>query len=326
MLLNSKFRPAWWLRNPHVQTLWAAKIQGSPHPVTIKERVITPDDDFLDLNWTDNEDNTNQAVVLIFHGLTGSVHSNYVRSLMHYLAHHNIRAVLMHFRGCSDEPNKTAGSYHSGHTQDIRFIIDTVKDRYPNAPVAAVGYSLGGNALLKYLATDQKNALSFAVSVSPPLQLIEGAKRMNRGFSRLYQRVLLKQMRTTVRQKHKRYPQLGLDKLDFENTRNFFEFDHKVTAPLHGYDSWQDYYHRASTLHDLVNIRTPTHILWAQDDPFFSQKCIPTNAQLSPFVDFELSRHGGHVAFVAKRTKSDSYSWLSNRVGTLLTEKLGKTN
>jgi len=100
---------------------------------------------------------------------------------MHYLKTHNVRAVLMHFRGCSGEPNNTPGSYHSAHTIDIQFVIETVKKRFPQAPIAAVGYSLGGNALLKYLATQTVNPLKFAVSVSPPLLLQEGAKRMNQG-------------------------------------------------------------------------------------------------------------------------------------------------
>ena len=323
MLSNSKFRPAWWLRNPHAQTLWAAKVQRGLAPETIEERINTPDGDFLDLSWVNGIDHnqSNQPVVVIFHGLGGSVRSKYVQSLMHYLNANNVRAVLMHFRGCSAEPNNTPGSYHSAHTTDIRFIIDTVKNRFPNSSIAAAGYSLGGNALLKYLATEPDNPLCFAVSVSPPLLLREGAMRMNQGISKIYQRVLLETMKEAARAKHKRHPQFKLDELNFESASDFFEFDHQVTAPLHGFDSGEDYYSRASTLGDLINIKTPTHILWARDDPFFSEKCIPTNEQLSKDVNFELTSHGGHVAFVSGRKPASGYNWLCNRVGTLLTSQ-----
>ncbi len=319
MLYSSKFRPAWWLRNPHAQTLWAAKVQRTPTPVTVKERLQTPDADFLDLNWTTNNEG---PIAIIFHGLTGSINSHYIRSLMHFLPQHGIRAVLMHFRGCSGEPNRTPGSYHSGHTEDIAFIAKTIRERYPDVPLAAVGYSLGGNALLKYLARNPNNPLRFAMSVSPPLVLTEGAKRMNRGFSKIYQRVLIKQMIEAVRTKHERYPEFKLNELNFENASTFTEFDHQVTAPLHGYESGADYYRRASTLEDLINIKTPTHIIWSRDDPFFTEACIPTNEQLADAVDFELTGHGGHVAFISGRWPFVGHNWLVERVGSQLVSQL----
>lgn len=316
MLYSSKFRPRWWLRNPHIQTLWAAKVQRTPTPVTTRERLQTPDGDFLDLDWNAITDG---PTVIIFHGLTGSVKSHYARSLIDYLTRQNIRTVFMHFRGCSGEPNNTQGSYHSGHTIDIATMANTIKQRFPNQAVAAAGFSLGGNALLKYLATHQNNPLSCAASVSPPLALAEGAARMNKGFSRVYQNALIKQMKDAVRKKHQRYPEFKLDRLGFEQVKNFTEFDHQITAPLHGYKSAADYYKRASTLDDLIHIQTPTHILWARDDPFFTQACIPADAQLSASVDFELSEHGGHVGFVSGIR---GQNWLSERVGSLLADRL----
>ncbi len=328
MLFSSKFRPAWWLRNPHVQTLMAARMQRTPSPVTVKERIQTPDSDFLDLNWTPNHSHqTDGPVVVIFHGLTGSIDSHYAKSLIHYLAENDVCTVLMHFRGCSGEPNNTPGSYHSGHTTDIEFIANTIRGRYPNAPMAAIGYSLGGNALLKYLATQPDNPFCFAASISPPLVLAEGAKRMNQGFSKVYQRMLIKQMKEAVRAKHHRYPEFKLNELNFEDTSTFIEFDHNVTAPLHGYKSGADYYRRASTLDDLINIKTPTHILWSRDDPFFTEACIPANEQLADCVDFELSLYGGHVGFVSGLVPSGpcgyGHNWLSARIGALVVERLG---
>jgi len=324
MLYSSKFRAAWWLRNPHAQTLYAARVQDNPVINTRTERLITPDDDFVDLAWC--EDNTveknNSPLVVIFHGLTGSVKSQYVQCLMHALQQRGITAVLMHFRGCSGEPNKTRGSYHSGHTKDIAFVIETMAKRFPHTKIAAAGFSLGGNALLKYLGTTQNNPLQFALSVSPPLVLGEGAERMNQGFSKVYKRVLIGQLKDAVRAKHAMYPELGMDEFDLDSIVSFYDFDHQITAPLHGFDSGDHYYQSASSIQDLININTPTHILWAKDDPFFTERCIPADEQLSAAVDFELADHGGHVAFISGNVPLRGKNWLCDRACSLLAASL----
>jgi len=241
---------------------------------------------------------------------------------MHALNEKGMQSAFMHFRGCSGEPNRTRGSYHSGHTQDIAYTLDTIKSRYPRRALAAVGFSLGGNALLKYLGSGGENPLDFAVSVSPPLVLKEGATRMNRGFSRVYQRHLIAKMKTAVLAKRARYPALGLNEFNVESVSNFFEFDHHITAPIHGYKSGNDYYEKASSLGDLININTPTHILWSADDPFFSKACIPRNDQLSEAVHFELTTHGGHVGFINGRLPLCGHNWLCERISDLLKSKL----
>ena len=320
MLTKSKFRPAWWLRNPHAQTLWAAKIHPSPWPQTRVERITTPDEDFLDLHHCSSSDTDHSGpVVVIFHGLTGSIKSRYVRSLMATLQTLKIRSVLMHFRGCSGQPNLTAGSYHSGHIDDIEFIIQTLSNRHPARPVIAVGYSLGANALLKYLAKRPDNPLKFAVAVSPPLVLAEGAKKLNSGFSKLYQWALVKQMKNAIRRKDKLYPHLNLARTRYEEVTNFVEFDDQITAPLHGFDSCDDYYRTASTLPDLIKITTPTHIIFSRKDPFFTEKCLPLNdEQLSPSVTFELADQGGHVAFIRGAIPLIGRDWLRERLTSLI--------
>ncbi|MEM7259684.1 MAG: alpha/beta fold hydrolase, partial [Pseudomonadota bacterium] len=220
MLTKSKFRPAWWLRNPHLQTLWAAKVHPAPTPPVTYERLTTPDDDFIDLCWSAD---ASGPLVIMFHGLTGSFKSRYVRALMATLQTQSIGSVLMHFRGCSGEPNKTAGAYHSGHTVDIEHVINSMHQRFPQRPLIAVGFSLGANALLKYLATTP-GPLQYAIAVCPPLVLAEGAGRINRGFSKLYQRTLIKQMRHAMQTKHQRYPHLQLDKYNFHLHQNFFDW------------------------------------------------------------------------------------------------------
>jgi len=293
-----------------------------PTPVVYRERLTTPDNDFVDLDWSDNVNertrqstsNDDQPIVVIFHGLTGSSSSPYVRALIEGLNNNGLRAVVMNFRGCSGEPNLKKESYHSGHTKDISFVIDTVTRRFPDASVAATGYSLGGNALLKYLATNRSNPLQYAIAVSPPLHLAEGARRMQSGFSRIYQNRLVGQLKDALDAKRQLYPELGIDQLDYKNTKTFREFDAAATVPLHGFESVADYYEKASTLDDLPLIQTTTHILFAQDDPFFTQACIPAPDAMSKQVTFELTTHGGHVAFVSGVIPLLGKSWLTTRL------------
>ncbi len=321
MLTKSKFQPAWWLRNPHLQTLWAAKVHPAPVPIVSRERLTTPDGDFVDLDWTSKKDG---PVAVIFHGLTGSFKSKYVRSIMSVLQARGFNTVLMHFRGCSGEPNLTRGSYHSGHTVDIEFVINTVANRFPDKKIIAIGYSLGGNALLKYLATANAIPLHYAVSVCPPLVLKEGAKRINTGFSRIYQKTLIKQMSAALRNKHAKYPALGLDQYPYESTRDFISWDDQITAPLHGYASGEDYYNRASTLSDLKDISTDTHVLFSTDDPFFTARCIPQqDEQLSSRVTFELVAGAGHVGFISGNVPCFGNDWLRSRVAELATRSIG---
>ncbi|MFP5344553.1 MAG: YheT family hydrolase, partial [Gammaproteobacteria bacterium] len=146
---NGAFTPPWWLRNAHLQTLWAALVRRAPQPALRRERLELPDGDFVDLDWTTG---LSGPVVIILHGLQGSSGSNYARGLLESLHQHGYRAVLMHFRGCSGEPNRLPRFYHAGDTGDLYALIHALRAREPRTPMAAVGYSLGGNMLLKYLA------------------------------------------------------------------------------------------------------------------------------------------------------------------------------
>jgi len=224
----------------------------------------------------------------------------------------------MHFRGCSGEPNRLANSYHSGHTTDIRYLINTMAQRYPQSQLKAIGYSLGGNALLKYLAEENKNCpLTKALAVSPPLVLQEGAKRMNQGFSKLYQNYLIKLMRRQHELKRATYPALNLPEAD-NSLNSFWLFDDKLTAPLHGFRDVHDYYTQCSSRQYLGAITTPCHILYSRDDPFFSPAVVPTEAELSEQVSFELSERGGHVAFISGNVPLRPHYWLEQRLLELL--------
>ena len=317
---KSSFKPAWWLRGPNAQTLWASSVRRTPQARLRRDRVELADGDFLDLEWAVGGSG---PVVMLLHGLEGSVESNYAAGLLRVLQQRGHVAVLMHFRGCSGEPNRAARGYHSGETGDLAFVAALLRKRYPDRPIGVVGYSLGGNVLLKWLGETVNSApVSAAVAVSVPFLLGRVADRLEVGFSRLYQWVLLRRMRLNLRRKI-RSVSLPLGALDIESLTSFRRFDDAVTAPLHGFDGVEDYYRRCSSRPFLREIVTPTLILHAADDPFMTRDTVPTAEELGPGVALELSAHGGHVGFVEGPWPWRAGYWLEHRIPEFLEQRLG---
>lgn len=239
------------------------------------------------------------------------------------LVDNGYRGVLMHFRGCSGELNRLPRLYHSGETGDPLHVISELRRRFPGVPLAAVGYSLGGNALLKLLGElGNRSPLTSAAVASVPMRLDICADRINSGFSRLYQRRLIKSMVAVCVKKHKRSalpPDIDIDAV--ARSRSFWEFDDAFTARIHGFTDVHDYYRRSSSRQFLKNISTPTLIVQAEDDPFTSAGVIPTAEELSPAVTLEISRHGGHVGFVKGVPWKPRY-WLEQRIIRYLDERM----
>jgi predicted alpha/beta-fold hydrolase len=318
MIKTSSFKSAWWLPGPHLQTLWPVLSWAKRKPTTIRQRLELADGDFIDLDWVNQ--NLNTPIIVILHGLEGSASSHYVRDMLYTLQQLNYRAVLMHFRGCSGEMNRTARYYHSGDTADLHCVIEMLRQHYPEKPLGAIGYSLGGNVLLKWLGeTGVNNPLRCAIAISVPMLLNKSVDRMQRGFSRVYQWYLIKQLRQKLLQKQSRMV-LPIE-VDIEKIRDFWSFDDKVTAPLHGFKSAEDYYTKASSRQYLKSIAVPTLIIHAKDDPFTDASIIPPDDELSPFVTLELSVTGGHVGFIAGVIPGRGKSWLLQRVPTFIQEK-----
>ena len=196
MLIESKFKPAWWLPSPHLQTLWPVLFRKRGAPDLFTERFELSDGDFVDLCWSKK---TGRPVVLILHGLEGSVHSHYAGSLMLSLERAGFRPVFMHFRGCSGEPNRLPRSYHSGDTGDLVQVIDHINLQSGRTVHAAIGFSLGGNVLLKWLGqSGDANPLQYGVAVSVPFRLADAATRLQRGLSHMYEIHLMKSLRRSA--------------------------------------------------------------------------------------------------------------------------------
>ena len=296
-ILDSCFRPAWWLRGGHAQTVWPALIRRHPRLAIDWERLELDDGDFLDLAWSGPRDG---PVVLFFHGLQGGIGSHYATGIMHRLNERGFRVCLMHFRGCGREPNRLPISYHSGKTDDPQRLLEHVERRGGQPPFGAVGVSLGGNVLLKWLGEQgAASPLRRAVAISVPFQLDAAARRLERGLSRLYQHHLVRSMRASYRAKFSRIP--SPLEVDVDCLQTFRQFDDRVTAPLHGFTGVDDYYARCSSRQFIPSIRVPTLILHARNDPFMFPDTAPTADELPDSVWLEIPEAGGHVGFVGGR-------------------------
>ena len=311
----SAFKPAWWLPGPHLQTLFPHIFRKQSPPALTRERIELDDGDFLDIDWSGNNSG---PLVLLLHGLEGSIRSHYATGLMNSLSRCGFQVVLLNFRGCSGEPNRLPRSYHSGDTDDVDTILGRLVKQNPQRPVYTVGTSLGGNVLLKWLGENPDQTLvKKAVAISVPFELHIAAHRLERGVSRLYQAHLLYKLRRSTRSKAARMA-LPIDVNCLSRVKSFRQFDDQVTAPLHGFDGVDDYYRRASSRPFIKNIKTPTLILHALDDPFMTPAAVPEDDELGPGVQLELSESGGHVGFVGGILPWKPRYWIDARVCTYL--------
>jgi len=319
MITSSQFKPACWLPGTHAQTLWPSLIR---RPVGIElttERLTLPDGDFIDLAWTKGN---SDKIVIVLHGLEGSIDSSYARGMLAAIHKKGWRGVFMHFRGCSGEHNLMDRSYHSGETGDLRFLVETLRKRHPDATLVAVGYSLGGNALLKYLGEYKDDSqLKAATAVSVSYLLSNSATKLEKGFSRLYQRHLLNRLMDKTLSKFQDR-QAPVDIANINKLNTFKSFDHHITAPIHGFKSGDDYYEQSSSRQYLYKITTPTLLIHSRDDPFMSVDAIPNQDDLSESVTLELSNYGGHVGFVSGNTPWNAIYWLEERIPEFLSTYL----
>jgi uncharacterized protein len=313
--VSSQFKPAWWLPGAHAQTLWPSLIRRPVEIELTTERLTLPDGDFIDLAWTNGN---SDKIVIVLHGLEGSIDSSYARGVLAAINQKGWRGVLMHFRGCSGEHNLKDRSYHSGETGDLRFLVEKLRNRHPEGTLTAVGYSLGGNALLKYLGEyKDESQLKAATAVSVPYTLSNSASKLEKGFSRIYQRHLLNRLiNKTLGKFQDRQAPVDIAHINKLNT--FKSFDHHITAPIHGFKSGDDYYEQSSSRQYLNKITTPTLLIHSRDDPFMSVDAIPRQNELSESVILELSNHGGHVGFVSGNTPWNVKYWLEQRIPEFL--------
>ena len=312
---KSNFKPLFYLGNRHLQTI-LSNIVHPPFPKVNRQRLELEDGDFIDLLWSETRA---PQTLLILHGLEGSIHSAYAKRILNYCNRHQIAAILMHFRGCGGELNRLLRGYHSGETGDLRRVIEHLKSN-GISDIALLGYSLGGNATLKYMGEAKTDAaVRCATAVSVPMRLDICADTMDLGFARIYQRILLGRLIDKMHLKRELIDRHDRKFPEPRKMRNFRLFDDAFTAPIHGFDSAEDYYRRCSAKQFLRGIDKPTLIIQSHDDPFMNPGVLPAEEELSDFVTLELSARGGHVGFIGGRLWPEF--WLEKRIHRFLIEQ-----
>lgn len=312
-----KFKPAIGLNDGHSQTLYPALFRKLDELKYDIETFELSDGDFLECYWYNKTENKDAPIVIIFHGLEGSYLSPYIKGIMTKLKKSGYIAVLMHFRGCAKKENRLARSYHSGESNDVKEYISSIKNRYPHNKLFAIGYSIGGNILLKLLGEYANNSpLEGAVSVSAPMDLSVCADKMNRGFSKIYQYHLMKHLKNSLLAKYRIHDMkniIGVDENSVKNMKTFWEFDNVYTGPIHGFRNAKHYYDKSSAKGYLKDIMTKTLIIHSLDDPFMTPEILPTADEVSKSVDLEVYKKGGHVGFVTGTIFKPKY-WLEDRI------------
>jgi predicted alpha/beta-fold hydrolase len=328
----SEFAPAWFLRNPHAQTIWG-RLARPRRLVTLRREVLeTPDGDELVLDHLDAPLTAERPLhFVLMHGLEGSSNSVYVQGVLAAVARHGHTATAMNFRSCARDPqsvlrmlpNRRPRFYHSGETGDFDFLIRTLSSRAPDARFVAFGASLGGNVLLKWLGENPGQQIVLAAAtLSVPYDLGAGAGHLETtAAGRFYRSRFLR----TLKQKAARADIAPLlDQERVQRARTFREFDDAATAPLHGFSSADDYYTRSSSIHFLHRITTPALALNAEDDPFLPPDVLPrAKAVASSSVDFRTTPTGGHVGFIGGRAPWRCEYWAEELVVRWLIEAAG---
>jgi predicted alpha/beta-fold hydrolase len=307
------YRAPWWLPGAHLQTIWPLARKGVL-PAYRRERWDTPDGDFIDLDWAPGGV-ADAPLVVLFHGLEGSSRSHYARAVMRAVSARGWRGVVAHFRGCSGAPNRLARAYHSGDSDEIEWILRRLREVAGRAPLFAVGVSLGGNALLKWLGERDPALtaiLDAAAAVCPPLDLTISGHALGKGLNRLYTRHFLATLKRKAIAKCAQHPGM-FDAQRIARARSLYEFDDAYTAPAHGFDSADDYWLRASSKPWLRTIHCPTLLLCAANDSFVPAAARPNASELSPSVRFECPSRGGHVGFLDGPWPG-SQDWLAQRL------------
>lgn len=299
LIEHPSYQPPFGISNGHVQTIYPTLFRAQPQVNYERERIGTPDNDFLDLDWL-REGQSSKCVILT-HGLESSSSSKYVSGMARAFQQNGWHALAWNLRGCSGEHNTKLTSYHSGSTDDLTTVIQHVEAMKRYTDIALVGFSLGGNITLKYigdLGTAAPPLIKAAVAFSVATDLESSATRLERLENRIYMRRFLKTLCQKVRHKLQQFPgQLSADGL--EAMRTFREFDGAYTAPLNGFASAHDYWARCSCGPVLTDIALPTLLVNAENDPFLSPECYPIEtARNQPNLHLEIPKSGGHMGFI----------------------------
>ena len=322
---SRSFHPPRWAAGPHAQTLLARVLRPAPNALYRRERIETPDGDFLDIDWGP-EPAPGSPITLILHGLEGSSERRYVRNMGRELYARGVQPVAMNFRGCSGEANRAIRFYHSGETSDPRWLLEHIRTRHPERPLGVMGFSLGGNVALKMMGERPDGGaglVSAAAVMSVPYDLAAGCALLEESFmGRVYSEYFLRSLRRKIEGKAKALAS-HVDLEAAREAKTIRAFDDLVTAPINGFAGASEYYARCSSARFLDGIAVPTLLLHAVDDPFLPRDAIPRDAlEANPALTPLLHSGGGHVGFLDGVPWAPRF-WGEETCAAFLAAKLG---
>ena len=317
LITPSDFEPALGLENGHLQTIWPTLFRRVPLITQERKRLELEDNDFLDLDWARHV--ASRKLVIITHGLESHSRDTSVQGMAGAFFAKEWDVLAWNMRGCSGEPNRLPRFYHSGATEDLSAIVDHAISEHDYQQIALVGFSLGGNLTLKYLSETYREPVFTAVAFSVPCHLQSSVERLDRPENQLYTRRLIRSLRAKILAKKLLFPS-HFDVTRLEKMRTFREFDSAYTAPLHGFSSAKDYWQTSTCGPLLGEIRIPTLLVNARNDPFLTPLCFPElTAAGSPYFHLEIPESGGHCGFVSSAT--ENWRWHEQRALRFAEEK-----
>lgn len=304
-----EYKSSIFFRNKHFNTIYPTLFRKINNIDFQRNRIKTPDCDFLDIDWSKIH---SKRLLVLFHGLEGSSNGQYIKGMCRVFNKNNWDVLAMNYRGCSGEINKTLKFYHGGATDDIDYLINVIEKDYEQ--IALVGFSLGGNMLLKYLGDGKyklNRKITSAAAISVPCDLKSAMENLDKKRNFIYSRRFLKALKKKVMLKKKFLPDEISDE-DLKCIKSLKDFDDKYTAPIHGFKDAYDYYNKCSCKQFLKDIKIPTLIINAMDDPFLTTECFPfKEAVVNPNLILVTPKHGGHVGFSS--LKDEDY-WTEKKV------------
>ena len=299
-VFKPEYKPGIFFRNGHLHTILAYFLRGTKSLNFIRTKLITLDHDFIEL---DQLPPLHDKCAILIHGLEGSSKSNYITSLAINLHENGWDIACINLRGCSGRDNNLYAAYHSGITRDVDHVVEHLGRSYNK--LALIGFSLGGNIVLKYMGMSGQypsvHKIKVAAAVSVPCHLSSSSDKLESWQNHVYSRRFIISLKGKLQRKMKLFPGILKTSL-FNKIKTIRDFDNVYTGPANGFEDAEDYYTQCSSLYGLANIRIPTLLINAGDDPFLTEKCMPVKeAQESQFLHFYNPDLGGHVGFLPEK-------------------------
>jgi predicted alpha/beta-fold hydrolase len=300
-VIESTYKPPFWAKKSFVSTVFsglARKVDGVDQT---RERIILPDSDFIDLDWSHSGQKSNKVIILL-HGLEGHAQRPYITGTAKLFNSNGIDACSVNFRGCSGEPNLLYRSYHSGATEDLEAVVNHILAKNIYNEIYIKGISLGANMALKYVGEREHvpKEVKAVISISTPCDLKSSCDALLSLKNKHYAVRFLDHLKKKLKPKLIQFPN-DLTKADFNSIKSLIDFDHVYTAKAHGFKDAYDYYDKASSLQFLPKIKVPSLIINSLNDSFLNAECYPVKeAKENSKLYLEMPKYGGHVGFIQK--------------------------